>query len=173
MDINNFVYYIRYRLNNPAVFILFPNIVNNGICAYYQQHVQHVLPRSVGSFERFVGKNWGSLWHDSRKCNALHKYFMQNVSAFSHPDKYLTYDVPDELRVSVNFFAVMPDVVQVCLPFMIFIITNRIVLLINNRFRYFPTSHYQKPFLSFDLQFLTAVFLGPKVFVFSSRLSRL
>ena len=30
----------RYRLHDREPYLLFPNIVNNGVLAYYQQHVQ-------------------------------------------------------------------------------------------------------------------------------------
>ena len=39
LDLENFQSFITYRVNNRIPYLLFPNVINNNIAAYYQQQV--------------------------------------------------------------------------------------------------------------------------------------
>lgn len=103
MDLKNFDSYIEKFINSDFD-ILFPNIINNSICAYYQQQM-NLIPTSFLEFE-YTNEGFGSLWNCGKKAEALHSYFIDNKDLFLNY-QYLfrgrhilqVYD-----RFSINFF---------------------------------------------------------------------
>jgi hypothetical protein len=101
MDIEKLSSFIEFRRENPKYFIVSANVVNNGVCAYWQQ-VAGSLPSALGDFERPPGGFGGTLWQSPQRAAQLHDYFL------AKEDKYmpLTHPVIDWTeRQSINFIA--------------------------------------------------------------------
>jgi hypothetical protein len=101
MDIEKLSSFIEFRRENPKYFIVSANVVNNGVCAYWQQ-VAGLLPASLGDFERPLGGFGGTLWQSPQRAAQLHDFFL------AKEDKYmpLTHPVIDWTeRQSINFIA--------------------------------------------------------------------
>jgi hypothetical protein len=112
IDVNRFKEFIDYRITHPDPFLIFPNIINNGVAAYFQQSKQGVIPvQEVGEMELPPGGFQGSLWADKSKSYRLHRYFLskpERFTASSDPEE-LCYDIEPSLRFSINFFAIIPQ----------------------------------------------------------------
>jgi hypothetical protein len=77
LDIEKLDEFIRFRQANPHYFIVSANVVNNGVCAHYQQAAGSI-PASVGHFERPPGGFGGSLWESAERAARLHGFFLAN-----------------------------------------------------------------------------------------------
>ena len=106
IDQRRFRDFINFRIRHPEHMLLFPNIVNNAVAAYFQQRVQHVLPPSIGRFRMEAG---GPLWQSARRSRALHELFLQRPEQFVHDDAELCYPLPSGQRFSINFFALLSE----------------------------------------------------------------
>ena len=101
MDLDRLAGFIDHRRKNPHYFVTSANVVNNGVCAYFQQ-VSGALPASLGHFERPPGGFGGTLWTDPDKANKLHDFFL----ASSEKELPLPTKVVDwQERQSINFIA--------------------------------------------------------------------
>jgi hypothetical protein len=103
-----------YKLPNYINFIkindydlVFANIINNGVCAYYQQHKFNLIPKTLMDINypmdlsiRGLG---GILLWGSSKAEALHNYFINNYNTFINKD-YNNEFIYIENRFSINFF---------------------------------------------------------------------
>jgi hypothetical protein len=113
LDVNKLGDFVEFRRNNPKYFVVSANVVNNGVCAYFQQAAGSI-PASVGDFERPPGGFGGSLWLSADKATQLHDHFLATA------DKRLplTEKVVDwNERQSINFIAWLGrDLVHMALP---------------------------------------------------------
>jgi hypothetical protein len=105
--------------------LLFANVINNGVAAFYQQQLFGILPShttdtdtDTDHFEYPFQGLYGSLWESGAKATRLHEYFLSHSeqwlplllprgSGSGHRSNY--YYQPDilliETRFSINFFA--------------------------------------------------------------------
>ena len=113
MDINKLDEFVEFRRNNPKYLVVSANVVNNGVCAHFQQ-AGGSIPEHVGHFELPPGGFGGSLWLSASRANQLHEFFLQ------HPDKRLP--LPEKVidwtdRNSINFIAWLGrDLIHMALP---------------------------------------------------------
>lgn len=113
IDIDKLGDFVEFRRTNPKYLVVSANVVNNGVCAWFQQEAGSI-PASVGDFERPPGGFGGSLWVGPDKAARLHDYFL------STPDKRLP--LPEKVvdwteRQSINFIAWLGrDLVHMALP---------------------------------------------------------
>lgn len=101
VDLDGLSGFIDHRRKNPHYFVTSANVVNNGVCAYFQQ-VSGALPQSLGHFERPPGGFGGTLWTDPNKANNLHDFFLASPKKeFPLPSKVVDW----QERQSINFIA--------------------------------------------------------------------
>lgn len=102
IDTQHFGDFIQFRRQNPQHLLVFPNIVNNGVAAYYQQQ-NGAIPTELMQLE--LPPTCGSLWESAAKCAALHAHFLSDPSRFAYAGSHV---LPPHLRFSINFFAILP-----------------------------------------------------------------
>lgn len=105
IDVDNFDGFIEERRKNNCL-LLFPSIVNNGVCAWYQQKY-NLLPESLHKFkyESFMGE----LIENGDLATKVHKYFLNNKDEFLLKSNNINdiINLPIGERFSINFFAIM------------------------------------------------------------------
>lgn len=108
IDINKFENFIQNM--NPTC-INFPNIVNNDVCAYYQQqcNIHSLFTYDVRNKINEVGvphplTNW---YTDFNKAYEIHELFLSNPDRFKVDYKYFYGS-----RISINFFAISGNAVK-------------------------------------------------------------
>ena len=104
LDTDNFTKFLDFRIDNPHYFLVFPNIVNNGVAAYFQQNEHGVIPKDLMDLEMPAGGHGGSLWSSLELCRKLHEFFLKNPSKFKY-DGY--HEIDTGTRFSINVFAVL------------------------------------------------------------------
>ncbi|QRM56429.1 hypothetical protein [Sinorhizobium sp. BG8] len=113
VDLEKLNGFIEFRRANPNYFVVSANVVNNGVCAYWQQEGGS-LPDDLGHFERPPGGFGGSLWESAERATRLHEFFLQKN------DKHLP--LPDDViewreRQSINFISWLgKDLLHMALP---------------------------------------------------------
>lgn len=113
MNLEKLSDFIEFRRKNPKYLVVSANVVNNGVCAHWQQ-VAGSIPERVGHFEYPPGGFGGSLWLSAERANELHDYFLQT------DNKHLP--LPSQViewteRQSINFIAWLGrDLVHMALP---------------------------------------------------------
>ncbi len=108
IDTNNFSSFIQKRLQEREFIFIFPSIVNNELCAFYQQQHDLIPKEEVGEmFYEPLGS--GSLWKDGHKAQRLHAYFLGNMKTWQNISQQLTdiQTIKQGDRISINFFAVL------------------------------------------------------------------
>jgi hypothetical protein len=93
--------FIEYRRSNPQYFMISANVINNGVCAYFQQK-SGLIPRNLMNLELPKRGIFGTLWESAEKAESLHHYFTKTTQDF------LGFRCKDEIiewneRISVNF----------------------------------------------------------------------
>lgn len=102
-DIRKFQKYIDFVKNDTEHDCIFANTINNGVCAYYQQHKYNLIPHQPYLLD-FPENYGGILWEHGNIAEWLHNYFIDNVNTFLLYDfNEETIDIPK--RFSINFFA--------------------------------------------------------------------
>lgn len=105
IDTNQFASFIEKRKNNTSYLLAFPSIINNGVCAYYQQK-QGLIPETLDIFP--YDTTCGKLWKDGKLCQKLHNYFIDHHEQFLTNSKVLPIkEHPIGDRLSINFFAIL------------------------------------------------------------------
>jgi hypothetical protein len=98
-DLERLAEFVDFRRRNKGYFLLSANVVNNGVCAYFQQ-ASRAIPAGFDDFEMPKGGMCGSLWGSGAKAQRLHELFLKNPAAFRSvaraPICWLE-------RVSINF----------------------------------------------------------------------
>jgi hypothetical protein len=83
--------------------IVYANIINNGVCAYFQQH-QNLLPKSIAVFnEKGVNRN---LLDNGKTAEDIHNYFIDNIYQFIKGSAPQPGHIEITNRFSINFFAI-------------------------------------------------------------------
>ncbi|WP_019928519.1 hypothetical protein [Nocardia sp. BMG111209] len=73
--------FIRFRIRHPQYFLVTANVINNNICAHYQQQ-NGAVPRSLMELELPPGGFGGSLWESAAAASTLHHHFLDNRHLF-------------------------------------------------------------------------------------------
>ena len=106
VDTEHFTDFLDFRIDHPEYFLVFPNIVNNGVAAYHQQ-LNGAIPKELMELE--LPAVCGSLWESKEKCLSLHSHYIDDPSRFAYPG-YV--EIEPRHRVSINFFAVTPEQIR-------------------------------------------------------------
>jgi hypothetical protein len=113
LDLEKLSAFIEFRRENPHYFVVSANVVNNGVCAYFQQAAGSI-PWELGHFERPPGGFGGSLWQGPARATQLHDHFL------TRPVKQLPLATPVvdwTERQSINFIAWLGrDMIHMSLP---------------------------------------------------------
>jgi len=104
LDTDNFSKFLDFRIDNPNYFMVFPNIINNGVAAYFQQNAHGVIPKDLMDLEMPPGGHGGSLWSSLDLCRKLHELFLKDPSKFVYDGHH---EIDTGVRFSINVFAVM------------------------------------------------------------------
>ena len=104
-DVDALAAFIALRRRERGYFLISANVINNGVCAYFQQR-ERAIPRSLGEFELPDGGLCGSLWSDGEKAGALHALFLADPSRFKPPAASNEL-IPWAQRISINFIALL------------------------------------------------------------------
>jgi hypothetical protein len=96
----------KIRCDSPHFDVLYANIINNGVAAYYQQKYLYVIPKELGDFEYPVGGFGGSLWESGEKASVLHRHFVKNRDLYTGRDYCDNEFIEIESRFSINFFGI-------------------------------------------------------------------
>ncbi|AYG61503.1 hypothetical protein QD460_17800 [Rhizobium jaguaris] len=113
LDIEKLNEFIEFRRANPNYFVVSANVVNNGVCAYFQQ-LGGALPDELGHFERPPGGFGGSLWLSAERATQLHDFFLEkNDKHLPLPNKVVEW----KERQSINFISWLgKDLLHMALP---------------------------------------------------------
>jgi hypothetical protein len=98
-DLDRLGEFIAYRRAHPEIFLLSANVVNNGVCAYFQQQAG-LIPEAVVPLELPPGGFAGTLWAMPAKAQAVHEHFLRNASSFRAMPGHV---IPWAERISINF----------------------------------------------------------------------
>lgn len=106
IDVSSFKNFIEHRKQDQESILMFPNIVNNGICAYHQYQMNY-LPLELGQFKQ--DHVCGRLWGDGLLCEKFHENFIKNYAQWIEKSKNINkfIKLPIGSRVSINFFAIL------------------------------------------------------------------
>ena len=106
IDIDGFADFISRRLADRTSLLAFPSIVNNGVCAHYQQNAGLLGDLEDMPYDTYYGK----LLMNGELCGRLHSYFLNDVEGFVAASRGLQSIVhPIGDRISINFFAVLSE----------------------------------------------------------------
>lgn len=113
LDVDKLGDFVEFRRTNPHYFVVSANVVNNGVCAYFQQEAGSI-PAHVGQFERPPGGFGGSLWLSAQRAEMLHDYFLSTRDKrLPLPEKVVDWTE----RQSINFIAWLGrDLIHMALP---------------------------------------------------------
>lgn len=105
IDVPRLPSFFDFVREKKEIDIVFANIINNGVAAFYQQNKFKLIPKSLLELEYPAQGLNGSLWQSGDKAEILHKYFIENV------DSFLKTSIKDDFiyifsRFSINFFAI-------------------------------------------------------------------
>lgn len=98
-DLDRLAEFIDFRRRNTGYFLLSANVVNNGVCAWFQQ-ASGAIPVDFDDFEMPRGGMCGSLWSSGAKAQRLHELFLKNPAAFRDAARA---PICWTERVSINF----------------------------------------------------------------------
>ena len=103
IDLDGLRRFIAFRRANPQYFMLSANVVNNGVCAYFQQE-DGVFPRAALDLELPPNGLCGSLWASGPKAAALHDIFLRDPTNFRKSGEAAK---EWNARLSINFIALL------------------------------------------------------------------
>jgi hypothetical protein len=102
-DLDRLADFISFRKKNTNYFLVSANVVNNGVCAYFQQSMG-AIPQDAMTCELPPGGLCGSIWSDGAKAEAVHQLFLSNPSSFCMSNSGAI--VWNE-RISINFIGLL------------------------------------------------------------------
>jgi len=102
-DLDRLAEFVAFRRNNPQYFLVSANVINNGVCAHFQQ-AMGAIPVEMMVCELPPGGMCGSLWSDGLQAYALHRLFLLSPARFRRDD--IAPIVWNE-RISINFIALL------------------------------------------------------------------
>lgn len=99
--------FAQYFHNHPGIFLLSASVVNQGLCAYYQQE-HGAIPAEVEHFA-LPGNGMGDLHENGTQALLLHRHFLQSEQVrrkfyITEPEFY-----PFTYTINVNFIALRPS----------------------------------------------------------------
>lgn len=97
VDLDRLPDFIDYRLSHPEIFLLSANVVNNGVCAFFQQEAG-VIPSELMELPYPKSGFCGLLWERADLAESLHRFFLQNMGRFQYDGTVVARD-----RLSINF----------------------------------------------------------------------
>jgi hypothetical protein len=104
-DLDKLEEFVAFRRSRREFFMVSANVVNNGVCAFFQQRAG-VIPAEEGMFELPPNGLCGSLWNDGGKAERLHRLFLNRPSRFTAagggPIRW-------NQRISINFVALLGE----------------------------------------------------------------
>jgi hypothetical protein len=106
IDVKTFPEFIQRTVEEDTFLLRFPSIINNGVCAHYQQK-WGLIPNTLDTFP--YDTCCGKLWASGALCQKLHEYFLDNHETWLETTRALpnkTCKHPLGNRISINFFAV-------------------------------------------------------------------
>lgn len=106
IDVDSFGKFIEDRIMDEDSLLLFPGIVNNGVCARHQASCG-IIPNSIGEFKGEGSMN--TLWWNGGLCGELHRSFTQDHEEWIERARCLkdAITIPIGERISINFFAIL------------------------------------------------------------------
>lgn len=104
--------FLSFRISHPDHLLCFPQIVNNGLCAYYMQLPLHPgiqIPKIPHTFEKNNG-GFETLVEDGTKAAWLHAWFLDaketdTIKKTTDSRNFISLE-PDQ-RISINMFAIL------------------------------------------------------------------
>jgi hypothetical protein len=102
-DLDRFAEFVKFRRNHPEFFLVSANVVNNGVCAYFQQ-ADGIIPESEGAFELPPGGLCGALWEKGKKAERLHRLFLDDPARFAAARRE---PIVWNQRISINCIALL------------------------------------------------------------------
>jgi hypothetical protein len=102
-DLDKLEEYISFRRSRDEFFLVSANVVNNGVCAFFQQR-SGVIPLDDDAFELPPGGLCGSLWSDGAKAERLHRLFLNRPARFTAASGD---PIAWNQRISINFVALL------------------------------------------------------------------
>jgi hypothetical protein len=100
-DLPRLAEFIAFRRAHPEYFLVSANVVNNGVCAHFQQQAG-AIPLAFLECELPPGGMCGKLWGDGAKAQELHQMFVRDPAPFQ-PES--SPPIVWNERVSINFIA--------------------------------------------------------------------
>jgi len=96
LDLDRLADFVAFRAAHPEYFLVSANVVNNGVCAYFQQQ-QGVIPAALMELPYPERGFCGRLWERADLAERLHDFFLDD------PDRFRTEgtDVAPD-RLSIN-----------------------------------------------------------------------
>ena len=106
VDVNAFPRFIKHRIALPNHLLMFANIINNGVCAFYQQSCGLLPASEVGPLP--FDTTYGILWSNGELAERVHDYFLSHESEWDARSHALPVrEYPIGQRISINFFAIL------------------------------------------------------------------
>lgn len=102
-DLQRLAEFIAFRKAHPEYFLVSANVVNNGVCAHFQQQ-DGIIPADLMECELPAGGLCGSIWSEGAKAEALHDFFLTDPGAFLRSG---SEPVVWNQRISINFIALL------------------------------------------------------------------
>jgi hypothetical protein len=102
-DLERLAEFVTFRRHNPQFFLVSTNVVNNGVCAHFQQ-AMGAIPAELMTCELPPGGMCGSLWSDGGKADALHRFFLMAPASFRRD---AAAPIVFNERISINFIALL------------------------------------------------------------------
>ena len=104
LDLDKLGDFIEFRKNNRQYFLVSASVVNNGVCAHFQQSMG-AIPQWL-SCELPPGGMCGSLWSSGTKAEAVHNLFLESPAAFKMAK---SREVIWNERMSINFVGLLGE----------------------------------------------------------------
>jgi hypothetical protein len=102
-DLDKLEEFIAFRRNRTEFFMVSANVVNNGVCAFFQQRAG-VIRGEDDVFELPPNGLCGSLWSDGAKAERLHRLFLNRPNRFTAGGGE---PIGWNQRISINFVAIL------------------------------------------------------------------
>ena len=110
IDLDALKQFIAFRREHREYFLLSANVINNGVCAYFQQE-RNAIPGSLLELELPPQGHCGSLWESSQKAEILHNFFLENSELFRRMGGGV---IEWNQRISINFIGFLgEDIVHI------------------------------------------------------------
>ena len=108
IDTQQFDAFISKRRSYKNNIIMFPNIINNGVCAHLQYNY-NLMP-----FDLPYDTYYGKLVENGTIANQVHEHFISNHQSITQKARSISedYTVPIGDRVSINFMSILGKDIQ-------------------------------------------------------------